>query len=110
MPYYDENATEIKDLEFYNCVRKVDLETGKVLKTTSCGPTQSCGEVYFQHRDGAPRSEDDGYLMTVSHCQKTETSFFVMWDAQTFDVVCRVQLDQRVPYGFHSTFVKRCDY
>jgi carotenoid cleavage dioxygenase-like enzyme len=89
---------------------KVNTETKKIIGEISYGPTNSGGEIFFQPRDNAT-SEDDGYLMTFVHCWETDTSEFVMWDAQTMssEPILRVALKQRVPNGFHGMFVKEED-
>ena len=86
---------------------KFDLEKEELVKRISFGPTHTAGEVYFQEREN-PTSEDDGYLMTFVYDWTTDTSEFVMWDAITMnqEPVLRLALKQRVPYGFHSYFVK----
>lgn len=93
----------------FDCLVKVDLETDTIVQKTVPNAAQTFGEVYFQPRD-ARQAEDDGYLMTTIYDSNLEKSFFVMWDAKSFAVVAKVQLEQRVPYGFHSTFVRREDY
>ena len=86
---------------------KYDLQEEKVVKRISFGPTHTAGEVFFQPRTDA-KSEDDGYLMTFVYNWNTNTSEFVMWDALTMqeEPVLRAALRQRVPYGFHSYFVR----
>ena len=76
----------------------------------SYGKHKSGGEIFFQPRDNAV-TEDDGYLMTFVHCWETNSSEFVMWDAQTMSntPVVRIALKQRVPNGFHGMFVKESD-
>ena len=84
----------------------------------SFGPNHSGGEVYFQPRDGVDlyKDEDDGYCMTVVHDWKLNQSQFVMWDSKKMNnegedaEILRANLDYRVPYGFHSTFVHQNDY
>ena len=51
--------------------------------------------------------EDDGYLMTTLHDWTTDKSQFVMWDSKALkdEPVFRANLQERVPNGFHSTFV-----
>ena len=55
----------------------------------------------------AAEPEDDGWLLVYLYCEKEEASKLYVYDAHTMsDVpVAVVQLPQRVPYGFHSTWV-----
>jgi len=54
--------------------------------------------------------------MTVVHDWKADKSQFVMWDSKAMNndgdkvEVLRTDLEQRVPYGFHSTFVHENNY
>ena len=94
---------------------KFDCLTDKVVGQISVGPTHTSGEVYYQPRDCIAsqqehQEEDDGYLLTTTHDWKNNNSQFAMWDAKTLRTVVKVQLDTRVPNGFHSTFVRETDY
>ncbi len=55
--------------------------------------------------DGA--AEDDGYVMTYIHDKTTGTSSFVILAGQDIagPPVAVVQLPQRVPHGFHGSWV-----
>ncbi|RVW78648.1 9-cis-epoxycarotenoid dioxygenase NCED1, chloroplastic [Vitis vinifera] len=68
------------------------------------------GEPLFVAKDGASE-EDDGYIVSYVHDEKSGASRFVVMDAksQTLDVVATVKLPRRVPYGFHGLFVKDGD-
>ena len=74
------------------------------------GPNKAAGEVFFHKRDNA-QSEDDGYLMSFVYDWEAKTSEFVMWDAKTMDEVpvVAVKTKDRVPHGFHTTFVAEKD-
>jgi Retinal pigment epithelial membrane protein len=58
---------------------------------------------------GLGAGEDDGYLLTIIYDEATGASEFVVYDAKTMAErpLARVALPQRVPYGFHSTWVTR---
>ncbi|KAK6158556.1 hypothetical protein DH2020_005870 [Rehmannia glutinosa] len=55
--------------------------------------------------------EDDGYLLSYVHNENTKESQFLVMDAKSpsFEIVAAVKLPRRVPYGFHSIFVKESD-
>ncbi|XP_051137297.1 probable carotenoid cleavage dioxygenase 4, chloroplastic [Andrographis paniculata] len=74
------------------------------------GPGCYGGEPQFVARDpetpGA--AEDDGYLVTYMHDEHREESWLLIMDAKSedLDIVAKVRLPGRVPYGFHGLFVK----
>ena len=88
------------------------MQEDKIVKMVSLGDTHTGGEVYYQQRDGSDPNvdEDDGYLMTFVYDWNANVSQFVMWDAKSLEVVVQADLAQRVPNGFHSTFVHENDY
>ncbi|KAK9835657.1 hypothetical protein WJX74_005186 [Apatococcus lobatus] len=98
---------------------KYDLEAPAGQKVVGLidhgGPRYVGGEAFFVPRadDGPFRKcgEDDGYLLTYVHDTKLDVSWFVVYNACTFDCepVARVRLPQRVPYGFHCLHVPEKD-
>ncbi len=88
---------------------KHDLETGQ-RQVFDHGPGRAAGEpVFVARQDGSgDGAEDDGWLVTYVHDLGTKTAEFVVMDAQDFgreDYVAKVQLPQRIPYGFHGNWV-----
>ncbi|KAL6544193.1 ccd4,nced4 [Orobanche gracilis] len=77
------------------------------------GPNSYGGEPCFIPRepDNPTAEEDDGYLVTYVHNEATHESKFLVMDAKSpiLDIVAIVKMPQRVPYGFHGTFVRECD-
>ncbi|XXG48093.1 hypothetical protein AAC387_Pa02g2625 [Persea americana] len=53
--------------------------------------------------------EDDGWLICYVHNEKTNLSQVHIIDAKRFPegAVAKITLPQRVPYGFHGTFIRR---
>lgn len=100
-------------------VAKLDLS----LPTADCGdctvagrlygPGCYGGEPYFVPRepDNPAAEEDDGYLVTYVHNENSEESWFLVMNAKspTLDIVAKVTLPGRVPYGFHGLFVGERD-
>ena len=70
------------------------------------GPSEHGGEWLFV-ADAAGEADDEGWLLSYLHDEAKERSRFVVLDAT--DVgggpVASVALPQRVPYGFHATWV-----
>lgn len=82
-----------------------DLERN-ICKTYHEGPGKWYSEAPFAPRDDS-RAEDDGYLVGYMWDDDKQASFVVIFDAG--DVaqgpIARIRLPQRVPHGFHSTWV-----
>lgn len=84
---------------------KCDLNTGNS-QTHEFGQGRYGGEAVFVPRPAAT-DEDDGWLITFVYDTAEETSELVVVNAQdlTFEPVARVLIPQRVPYGFHGSWV-----
>lgn len=67
-----------------------------------------CSGAVFVPRVGGSH-EDDGWIISFVHNEKTNTSKVHIIDAQRFedDPIAKITLAQRVPYGFHGTFIHR---
>jgi len=84
---------------------KRDYRTGRVEKWET-GPAEHAGEWLFVP-DGSSDDEDAGHLLTFVHDDTRSKSELVIVDAT--DVrsgpIARIAIPQRVPYGFHATWV-----
>jgi carotenoid cleavage dioxygenase-like enzyme len=69
------------------------------------------GDVVFVPRPEAT-AEDDGWLLTLVHDEKLETSQLLIVNAQAInsEPVARIIIPQRVPYGFHAIWVERSQF
>jgi len=86
-------------------VVKWDFQTG-TQQIYDFGPNSFPGEfVFVQDDDNA--GEDEGWAMGLVYDQSTETSDLVILDATApgSDPVARIHLPQRVPFGFHGSWV-----
>jgi carotenoid cleavage dioxygenase len=91
--------------ELFGGLLKYDLDRGKSERHAH-GRGRTGGEGVFVPRpDG--KGEDDGWLVTYVHDGGSGTSEMVVIDARDFAAapVAQVVLPQRVPYGFHGTWV-----
>ena len=87
-------------------VLKMDLETGKSelhYFPEGCIP----GEPTFVPAAGSDPVGDEGWLMTYVYDENRDRSEFVILDASRMaaEPVARVKLPQRVPYGFHGSWM-----
>lgn len=84
-------------------VTQWDYATGQAT-TWDPGPNERAGEAVFVAAD---RGEGQGWLLTYAYDRTRDTSDFVVLDASDLakGPVARVQLPQRVPYGFHGVWV-----
>jgi carotenoid cleavage dioxygenase len=92
-------------LPLFEGIIKYDLSSGKS-QIHQYGEGRYGGEAVFAPRPGAS-AEDDGWLVTFLHDENSDTSEFLVLNAQdiTAEPVARVIIPQRVPYGFHGTWV-----
>jgi len=93
----------VATLEEANSLVKYDLTTGSST-SHEFGDSQIPGEAVFVPRDGA---EDDGWLLTYVYDKPTNSSSFVVLDAADIagPPIATVQLPQRVPFGFHGSWI-----
>ncbi|XP_047342576.1 9-cis-epoxycarotenoid dioxygenase NCED1, chloroplastic-like [Impatiens glandulifera] len=87
---------------------KVDLCSGEV-KKYNYGDGKYGGEPLFFPRDSNSENEDDGYILTFVHNEKTWKSELQIVNAMTLELEATVKLPSRVPYGFHGTFISAKD-
>ncbi|XP_021912644.1 9-cis-epoxycarotenoid dioxygenase NCED3, chloroplastic-like [Carica papaya] len=84
---------------------KVNLITGDVQRFIY-GDRRYGGEPFFLPRNkNCEEEEDDGYVLTLVHDEKTWKSELQIVNAMNLEVEASVKLPSRVPYGFHGTFV-----
>ena len=86
-------------------IRKYDLTTGtSALHELKNG--QSCGEPVFVPRSDSA-SEDNGYLLSFVYDPTDDKSELIVLDAAniTDDPIARIHLNNRVPAGFHGTWI-----
>ncbi len=85
---------------------KFDLETG-AYQAFSEGPQCWYSEAPFAPRDNA-KSEDDGYLVSFVWNPRAGRSELQVFDAQALGdgPIARVPMPERVPNGFHATWVR----
>ncbi|KAL3680965.1 hypothetical protein R1sor_023921 [Riccia sorocarpa] len=97
---------------YYFKVVKFDfssVETGKGLVKAEFhkhGPYRFGGEPVFVARPGSTE-EDDGWIIMFVYDETTAQSEAVIIDARRLseEPVARIRLPQRVPFGFHGTYV-----
>ncbi|KAJ0986089.1 hypothetical protein J5N97_004445 [Dioscorea zingiberensis] len=71
------------------------------------GANQFCtGSAFVPRPCGS--EEDDGWIISYVHNEKTNISQVHIIDTKRFEseAVAKITLPQRVPYGFHGTFIK----
>ncbi|KAK1313602.1 Carotenoid 9,10(9',10')-cleavage dioxygenase 1 [Acorus calamus] len=76
------------------------------VKYHKIGEKQFCTGATFVARNGG-LEEDDGWLVTFVHNEETNVSQVHIIDTKKFDgeAIVKITLPQRVPYGFHGTFI-----
>jgi len=99
------NKSADTSVPLFTGVMKYDLSNG-TSQIHEFGQGRYGGESVFVPRPNTT-TEDDGWLMNVVHDEAANTSELLVIDAQdmTSEPVARVLIPQRVPYGFHATWV-----
>ncbi len=89
---------------------KYDLEAG-TSQLRELGPNGMPGEPVFVPA-ADPESEDHGWLMTYVYDKARDRSDFVLLDARDMQAepVAKVELPQRVPFGFHGSWLDDADF
>ena len=82
----------------------LDVTRGSILGEWDPGQGRHAGEAYFVP---GGRGEGEGWLMTYVHDHSRGSSRLVVLDATRVSrgPVAEVTLPQRVPHGFHGTWV-----
>ncbi|XVF47039.1 hypothetical protein PTKIN_Ptkin03bG0077100 [Pterospermum kingtungense] len=92
-------------------VVKIDLEMEREVGRRFYGPGCFGGEPLFERRnpEDTMADEDDGYLLSYVHNEKTNESKLLVMDAKSpaLDIVAEVRIPRRVPYGFHGLFLSK---
>ena len=91
-------------------VIKHDFRTGERVKWDP-GSTRHCTEPYFVPGDVSDLADDAGWLLTFVHDDATGESVLAVLDASDVAAgpVAEVVMPQRVPYGFHATWIPAAD-
>ncbi|MBH8562131.1 carotenoid oxygenase family protein [Nostoc sp. CENA67] len=89
----------------FNGLIKYDFDHGSS-QTHEFGQERYGSEAVFVPRPGAT-DEDEGWLLTFVFDELTKTSELIVLDAQDIiaEPVARILIPQRVPYGFHGTWI-----
>ncbi|KAI5074323.1 hypothetical protein GOP47_0010284 [Adiantum capillus-veneris] len=105
----DHEASKLIGMPKYGRLAKLTLlekHKGCNLELHDAGKDVFYSEPLFVPRPNS-HIEDDGWVVTYVHNEKNNSSEIHILDAQNFSKppVARIKLPQRVPYGFHSTFM-----
>ncbi len=92
-------------LTFDRYLYKYDLDNG-TRDVHDLGENHHGAEPVFAARSGDAK-DDDGFVLSFAHDESTDTSKFVILDAQNFssDPLAEIILPQRVPYGAHGSWL-----
>jgi carotenoid cleavage dioxygenase len=87
-------------------ILKTDFQTGKS-ELHDYGEGKNSAEAIFVPAQGADPNSDEGYVMSYVHDESSMQTEFVVLDASDMkkDPIALVKLPQRVPYGFHGSWI-----
>jgi beta,beta-carotene 9',10'-dioxygenase len=92
-----------RDPDWLNELVKFDIAAG----TTTTWHENGCypGEPVFAGRPGRTE-EDDGAILSVVFDSRTNRSFLLVLDAETFTERARADAPHHIPFGFHGQFMR----
>lgn len=92
-------------LTFDRTLYKYDLDNG-TRDVHDLGDGVHGAEPVFAARD-TDAKDDDGFVLSFAHDENTDTSKFLILDAQNFSAspIAEITLPQRVPYGAHGSWL-----
>ncbi len=95
----------VQEMPVFDGEMKYDNETGEI-QMHHFGEDCESGEAIFAPRINA-QSEDDGYVICFVYNRVSGESECHIIDAQRFteEPVARIKIPQRVPHGFHASWV-----
>ncbi|NER26263.1 MAG: hypothetical protein F6J89_00995 [Symploca sp. SIO1C4] len=103
--YASRVAGYMKPKPLFDGLIKYDLQQAST-QTHELGRGRFCGESAFAPRPGST-TEDDGWLLTFVWDAVAKQAELLVIDAQdvTAKPIARVLIPERVPYGFHATWL-----
>ena len=81
-----------------------DLEEKRVHKEVIYGDGENGGEPVVIPKPGSTGS-NEVYIGTFVHNDPENVDYFVLYDGETTELVSRVKMPHRIPYGFHGQWV-----
>jgi carotenoid cleavage dioxygenase-like enzyme len=99
-------ASEQNGVQTQAGLLKLDLERG-ASELHEFGAGCVPGEPVFVPAGGADPRSDEGYVLSFVHDENSERTQLVVLDASSFTAppLARIALPQRVPYGFHGSWI-----
>jgi carotenoid cleavage dioxygenase len=100
------DVDEADGLPGFSGVLKTNFQDG-TSELAKFGSGRNPGEVVFVPAKGSDPTSDEGYVMGYVHDEGTMKTELVILDATHFEgePVARIKLPQRVPYGFHGSWM-----
>lgn len=99
-------GTANQGFPLFRAILKYDLESGQVTRHES---SKAFSEAVFApsttRNHGASADEDKGYIIAFAHDEVEKQSECYILNADSMDVACRLNVPQRVPHGFHASYV-----
>ena len=87
-------------------IQKVDMEGDTASRVVTFGEGCYAGAPAFvPPHGGGGGGEDEGFIVATVYRSFDHVSDVVVLDARKLDTLCRMELEDHVPYHFHSDFV-----
>lgn len=102
---YSYMVSNNEDNYLFNSLVKLD-SVGDIISRFQFPEHCKCTEFVFAPRKNA-QDEDDGYCIGHYHNEQTDTSSILILDAKRISKgpLATLQLEKRIPYGFHSAWL-----
>lgn len=94
--------------DFVNQLVKLDVTTGATLiwYEDGCYPGEPVFVASPTAAAGGEAGEDDGVVLSVVLDSAADSSFLLVLDARTYEVLARAEVPHAIPFGFHGVFTR----
>lgn len=102
--WFDDNEQQHKVDAVFRGFVMYDMKQRRVPKVVSYPESEFGGEPVIVPKPNTTGS-NEVYIGSFLHNEAEGTSFFALYDGETCDLVVKLEVPFRVPYGFHGRWI-----